>query len=281
MAQTIPLKLVIDLGGGSEFFDSVSDSDQDIVYPWPGTPVIFDLTCEPPLIQPVWIGVSEDGNDSQAYPLTTSVEDILAAGWAHVYQGTEIADCDGNVTVYSNQYNHVLLAIAACCNSNFPTQALALKESIYALTPGVTYPCGGESAFKWLAIYGASETLPNLQYIFTVSLINDDGSVVLATTPIVTNPFTETVQLTKNWPEDFVGMIIDGITLVDNDTAPLAGERQVKDFDGGTIEVGVLINDLDAVTTIKEDLKTFALLDTDCQENESGIFEDQFEIQFE
>jgi hypothetical protein len=281
MAQTIPLKLLIELGGGSEFFDSVADSDQDIVHPWPGDPVTFDLTVEPQLIQPVWIGVSADGSDAQAYPLTTSVAAILAAGWAHVYQGTEIADGSGTVTVYSNQYNHVLLAIASCCNNNFATQALALKNSPYALIPGQTYPCPASASYKWIALKGKNETRPNLAYTFGLSLINQDLTLLLNNTTIASGALPNTTQLELSWPEDFIGLIIDGVTLVGNDTVPLSGERQVKDFDGGIIAMAVNIEDLDVPEGISNANSQFALPDSDCEPAESGFFEDQFETQFE
>lgn len=265
MAQTIPLKLVIDLGGGSEFFDSVADSDQDIVYPWPGTPVTFDLTIPPHLIQPVWIGVSADGNDAQAYPLNTPVADIIAAGWPHVYQGTEIADSDGNVMVYSDQYNHILLAIASCCNSNFLTQALALKQSSFPLTPGETYPCGSEAIFTWLVIYGKNEDRPNLSARFNITLTNADQSVTLsgAFSSFVLPP---TGKISKAWPADFIGMTIDGTNLVANDVEPMPGEMRVMDFDNGTIEVRTAVLDED-FNVIIEEANTWALPGTQCGAN--------------
>jgi hypothetical protein len=265
MAQTIPLKLVIDLGGGSEFFDSVADSDQDIVYPWPGDPVTFDLTVEPHLIQPVWIGVSADGNDAQAYPVTTSVEDILAAGWAHVYQGTEIADGSGNVTVYSDQYNHILLAIAACCNNNFPTQALALKQSRFPLTPGETYPCGSEAIFTWLVVYGRNEDRPALSARFDIKLTSADQSIILEG-PFSSFGIPPGGKITKSWPNDFIGMTVGGENLVANDVEPMVGERRVMDFDNGTIEVKTSVLD-ETFEVIIQEANTWALPGTQCGAN--------------
>lgn len=281
MAQNIALKLVVELGGGSELYNSVSDPDQDVVHPWPGDPVTLDISNPPELIQPVWIATNADGTDAQVYPSDTPVADILAAGWVHLYQGTEIVDFEGTVNVYSNQYNHVLLAIAACCNNSFATQALLLKQSPYALTPGQTYPCEADAIFKWLALRGSNETRPNLSYSFGVSLVNADGTVLLNNTFIATGPLPTSVQMALAWPADFIGLIIDGVTLVGNDTVPLTGQRQVKDFDGGVIAMAIDLNDDDIPENIGNNNAQFALPDTDCLSESEGFFEDEFETQFE
>lgn len=264
MAQTIPLHLVLDLGTGSEFFDSVADSDQDIVYPWPGDPYTLDLTTPIQLIQPVWIGVSADGNNAQAFPKSMTVAQIIAAGFPRVYEGTEIVDGDGNVLVFSDQYNHILLAIAACCNPNYLTQALALKTSNKPLTPGQTYVCGTEAIFKWLALYGKNELRPDLTYEFRIRMINADASIDLEDALVPTAPFSETHANVLNWPADFVGLTIEGENLVANDTvSPMPGELRLLTFDGGTLEMHVIIRD-NAAAIIAEDTQIFALPDSQC-----------------
>lgn len=277
MAQIIPLLIVLDLGNGSEFFNSVADSDQDISYPWPGDPYTLDLTNPPELMQAVWIGVSQDGNTMQAFPVTTPIPTIIAAGFPRVYQGTEIADSEGNVMVFSNQYNHVLLAISACCTTQVLTQVLALKQSNYPLIVGQTYPCGAEAIFKWLAILGSNETTPDLVYSFRVSLENQDGDVLISEYFVLSEPLTETVQATKSWPSDFIGMTIGGTTLVANDATPGVGERRVSDFDNGTITLQVEITD--GIDFGQSTSASFALPGTDCGSDsgdDSGIFGSEF-----
>jgi hypothetical protein len=120
-----------------------------------------------------------------------------------------------------------------------------------------------------------------LTYVFSLSIVNADGTVTLNNTQVAAGPMTSSVQMVLAWPADFVGLIIDGVTLVANDTVPLTGQRQVKDFDGGVIAMAIDINDDDIPENIGNNNAQFALPDTDCLDESAGIFEDQFETQFE
>lgn len=262
MAQLINLKLVIELTQ-SQASDSVSDSEQGVSHTWPGDPVSLDITVPPTCLDPVWIATNADGTVAKSFPADTLAADILAEGWAHLYQGTQICDSAGNANIYSNQYNHVLLAIAACCNNDFQTQALALKQSAQPLTPGQTYPCNTDALFKWLAIYGRDEARPDLSVRFAVSLTTADQSQTISEL-FYDASFTETIQQTKRWPADFIGLSIGGVNLVANNTpSPMPGEQRVKDFDGGTIKVTTSILDVD-FNIILIDENDFALPSTQC-----------------
>jgi hypothetical protein len=264
MAQTIPLKVVIELTG-SQASDSVSDSEQGLVHPWPGDPVTLDITTPPTCLDPVWIATNEDGDVAKYFPINTPIAAILLEGWAHVYQGTQICDSAGNANIYSDQYNHVLLAIAACCNNNFQTQALALKRSQFPLVPGQQYPCGSEAIFTWLVIYGKNEDRPNLSARFNITLTSADSSIVLSG-PFSSFVIPPTGQISKSWPADFIGMTIDGVNLVANDVEPMPGENRVMDFDNGTIEVRTAVLD-ENFDVLLEDVNTWALPGTQCGAN--------------
>lgn len=268
--RTIPLHLVIDLGGGSELYDSVP-SDVDPVSVYPGSPVDYDVTDEPQEVRPVWIGVSADGTDAQAYPINTPIATIKAS-WPRIYQGTEIVN-PGSVQVFSENFDDVEFLIEACCATGIATDALALKQSPAALTPGQRYPCGTEAIFKWLAILGNPETR-TLNYSFQVLITSND-----ITKPPLQKTLTAgeesllaTVQLVKKWPDDFIGMMFDGgETLVANDVIPGAMQYNVRDYDNGTIQVIVTIIDVNTVEIVESDIKDFALPDTDCiSESESA-----------
>jgi hypothetical protein len=264
MAQLINLKLVIELTQ-SQASDSVSDSDQGVTHPWPGDPVSLDISTPPTCLDPVWIATNADGTVLKSFPVDTSAADILAEGWAHLYQGTQICDSAGNANIYSNQYNHVLLAIAACCNNNFQTQVLALKLSQFPLVPGQTYPCGSEAKFTWLVVYGKNEDRPNLSARFDITLTSQDGLTVLSG-PFSSFVIPPTGQITKSWPNDFIGMTIDGVNLVANDVEPMPGERRVMDFDNGTIEVKTVLLD-ESFEILLEEANTWALPGTQCGAN--------------
>lgn len=252
--------MVNDLGN-----DSISGSDSDVPSAWPGTPTSYDFNNTPQLIQPVWIGVSEDGSTNQVYPIDTPVTTILGDGWVHVYQGTEIVGQDDDVQVFSEQYQQLLAQLDACCGTSFATAPFALKQSNQSLAIGdPNPPCGADAFFKWLALFGSTEDR-DLAYRFTFSLIpaDEDMLEVLTFRPANELPFTETVQLLKKWPDDFVGMVsLEGVTLVGPTAEPGVNERRVSDFDGGTI--GVVVTLFENDEQIDESSGTWRLPGTIC-----------------
>lgn len=268
MAFIIPLKLVLDLGSGSEFFDSVSDPGGDIDNGWPGVDYNLDLTIPPQLIQPVWIGVSADGTNAQVFQKDTPIADIITAGYPRVYQGTEIQTGEGDVLVFSDQYQHILLAMSACCGSSVDTAVYALKQSNYPLTVGEHVPCGAEAAFKWLAVRGSTETR-NLKYTFAVRLTSADALTMIEGNLANELPLPVTTQMFKAWPDDFIGLTIGATTLVANNVVPGVGEMNVGDFDGGKIRISVTIIDDDTEAVVDQVLKEFAL-PSNCQDDESA-----------
>lgn len=109
MARYITLKLV---------------NEQGTPHPWPGTATSFEIGSQLDA-RKVWIGVSADGSNNQIYPLTTTPEQIIAAGWPRVYQGVQLsllsATDDSPATVgsgeyvYSNSLEDFNRLVAACC----------------------------------------------------------------------------------------------------------------------------------------------------------------------
>lgn len=260
MAKTLTLHLVNDLGQ-----DSISGSDSDVPMAWPGTPTVYDFNLTPQLIQPVWIGVSEDGSTNQVYPLTTSVAAILGAGWARVYQGTEIVGQSGDVQVFSEQYLQLLNELAACCGTALITALFALKNSNYSLNPlDPNPPCGTEALFKWLAVFGTNEER-ELTYQFIFSLLPADGDLDKVFSKVLASdlPFTETTQLIRGWPADFIGMVSQqSKTLVANDAVAGSGNVRVSEYDGGTISVNVVMSENDDQVDQRDN--AFRLPATDC-----------------
>lgn len=258
--RTIPLTLLLDLGGTSEVLESLAQA----VNPWPGDDFDLDVTTPPTTVDAVWIGVSADGNSSQAYPVDTPLATILGAGWPRIYQGTHIVDSAGNEYVLSTILNDVQGLLANCCGSQVNTLALALKQSNLALTPGETYPCGGEAIFKWLAVRGSTEERV-LTARFTIILTSSDNSTVF--TREVSTSLEVTKQLVQTWPttfidEDYTNQLSETLILVQNGEANNVDEVEVSTFDGGTITVRVEI--LEGVDVVLSDEKVFALPATDC-----------------
>lgn len=259
MAQTITLHLVNDMGS-----DSFSGSQSDVESNWPGTPTPFDFNNTPQGMGPVWIGVSADGTSNQPYPLSTPVSEIIGAGWPRVYQGTEIVTQDGDVLLFSEQFEELQALLDACCATEVPTQTLALKQSIYPLGENdPNPPCGAEAIFTLLAIFGTNEErVLNLDTNFTIA--KADGTDPLVFTFNNNDPFSANVRITKKWPQDFLGLLSDnGFTLVNNFTTPGGGQRQVKDYDGGTIFAHVELDDGDD-NPVLQDNHTWRLPGTKC-----------------
>lgn len=247
----------------------VSNAGTDIA--WPGTEAPWPINAGDTATA-VLIGVSANGLTNQAYPLGTAIATITAT-YPRVYGGTQIVS-GGDTFLFSNGFADYQLRLSHCCSTIVQSAAFALKQSNNLLTPGVPLGCGVEAIFIWLAILAAGQT--GLQYRFGVKLESDGGSTVLEGDLVALSNLTATTQLTKAWPEDFIGTTIAGTTLVDNDTPAGVGELNVSAFDNGQITVTVEIIDTNspdesAVDTTGDlfDENVFALPPTDCSEGGS------------
>lgn len=276
---------------------------------WPGANETIDFndtTCPAVddevtkwLVELVFVVMGYDSNQGDSLPAAAGWQiftqqeareliPIWAAESLEFHAATKITCSNNpdNFYVVGNSIFDVIQAFTTCCAApNIQTQALALKQSNAALDPSQTYPCGTEAIFKWVAILGNNETTPDLVYTFRVTLTNEAGDVIISEDFVSAQPLTVTVQASKNWPTDFIGMTIGGTTLVANDAVPGVGERRVSDFDNGTITMVTEITDGDAYNRSQQ--SEFALPPTDCAQpesgssgSESGIFGSEFAPSF-
>lgn len=196
-------------------------------------------------------------------------------------------------------------ALGICCGAEgIDSAPYALKASGLPLDVDKTYPCGYEAAFKWLAVFGTEDPALTLIRYFDIELQNAAVSVTLVDT-LSSGALAATIQTVLNWPADFIGLTIDGITLVANNVVAGVNEMNIGDFDYGKITVRVRLEDLPDIELIDE--HEWSLPDTTCggesssgessgsfsssdggSESESGssasdfmIFEDEFEDEFE
>lgn len=253
---------------------------------WPGADEVIefnDATCPAVddeetswLVEQVFVVMGYDSNQGDSLPAPAgwqvfSMEEAtpLIPFWfaedLEFHAATKItcSNDPDNFYVVGDSFYDVVNAFNVCCGApNIQTQALSLKLSNRDLEPGVEYPCGTQAVFTWLVIYGNNETRPNLSARFDIVLTRADMSESLAGSfsSFVLPP---TGQIKKAWPDDFIGMTIDGINLVANTVPPGPSDRQVKDFDFGTIQVtaNVLDENFDVIIT---DSNTWALPGTQC-----------------
>jgi hypothetical protein len=264
---------------------------------WPGaneTIEFNDTTCPAVddevtkwLVELVFVVMGYDSNQGDSLPAASgwqifSQEEakelipIWAAESLEFHAATKITCSNNpdNFYVVGNSIFDVLQAFTTCCAApNILTQALVFKQSNAALDPTQQYPCGTLAIFKWLAILGNNETTPGLTYTFQIRLRNQFGDIDLLENFVDAQPLTATVQAVKQWPNDFIGMEIGGITLVANGATPGPSELRIGDFDYGSIDILVEITDGGSYT--RSQTAQYALPSTDC-----GIFGPEFSEAF-
>lgn len=262
----------------------IRDPVNDNAWPGPDEVIEFnDTTCPAVddeetswLVEQVFVVMGYDSNQGDSLPAPAgwqvfNMEEATALipGWAaedlefHAATKITCSNDPDNFYVVSDSFYDVVNAFNVCCGApNIQTQALALKLSNRDLEPGVEYPCGTQAVFTWLVIYGNNETRPSLSARFDITLTSADSSIILSG-PFSSFTLPPTGQIKKAWPEDFIGMTIDGTNLVANDVTPGPGEIQVKDFDFGTIQVSVSVLD-ENFDVIIQDVNTWALPGTQC-----------------
>jgi hypothetical protein len=81
-------------------------------------------------------------------------------------------------------------------------------------------------------------------------------------------PFTETVSISKKWPDDFIDWVDDnGFKIVGNDVVPGPNEYKVSTFDNGGITLICVIYEIvspEQFVIISNALADFWLPATDC-----------------
>jgi hypothetical protein len=231
---------------------------------YPGTPATLTLTgtsnqCRGWRFTAGYI-IYEPGN----FHFSTDASAAIAAPWPWE-PATRIVNCNGATVIVSEYIADIMAQANTCCGtSNIPTQALALKNSAHTLSlDEPAAGCGTPAEFVWLALYGSNETR-NMEYFFFIQLTSADGLTQIAEYFVDTALFTQTVEHKKKWPADFIGLQIGAITLVANNVVPGVNELRVRDFDGGTLQMGVEIQDTDLEQNVSIANKEFKLPDTDC-----------------
>lgn len=158
-------------------------------------------------------------------------------------------------------------ALGFCCSTIHITSApYALKTTASPLTPGQIYPCGTQAGFKWLAVFGNEDPPTNYTRFFEIELQNADASIILVDV-LSTGPLVATIQTILNWPANFIGLTIDGITIVGNDEVAGVNELNVGEFDFGKITIRVRL--VDGPTELIAETE-FSLPDTTCGGGGSG-----------
>lgn len=271
--------------------------------PWPGSEETINLNdeaCPPingdkPIFKVeqgfvVFEGESLQGqvDESQASGLETgwtyyTQEDAAALinGWALAgfewHAATKIY-CSNNPSVFwvvSDTVFDVSAAINVCCGApSIANGAFVFKISNRPLTPGVDYLCPVSASYKWLAVRNPDD-IRNLEYKFLMELTTDDEVTTLTNNADPAVTLSSTVQVVRNWPADFVGLVLDGITLIADGETPGVNEINVGDFDLGNIKMTTVITDTDTLETISTMEETWAI-PASC-----GIFEDSFSPEFE
>lgn len=237
---------------------------------WPGEEQVIDFddaacpTVDPDhpaswIVELVFVVMGYDSNQGDSVPapagwqvFTQEEAAPLIAGWLaeslefHAATRITCSDDPENFFVVSQSIFDVLNAFNVCCGTpNIQTQALTFKISNSPLTEGVAYPCGIEAAFRWLAVFG-SENPGDGTYAFVAELYDQAQNPANTLHFDITAgqiPFTQTEQLQKSWPEDFIGMVAsDSTVLVSNDTETLGpNERRIMDYDFGILSLQVAI----------------------------------------
>lgn len=181
----------------------------------------------------------------------------------------------GNFWVVSDNFFDVFASLTVCCGApNIQSAGFVFKMSTSPLTPGEQYLCPIAASFKWLAVRSQTETR-NLEYKFLIELTTMDDSTTLDNNGDPGVTFLNTLQVVRAWPQDFIGLVLDGITLVDNGSIPGVNEKRVGDFDLGTIKMTTIITDTDTLEVVSTVEEEFALPES------CGIFEESFSLEFE
>lgn len=232
------------------------------------------------LIEQGFVVMGFDASASDSFPapdgwqyFNQAEASALIPGWAAAllewHPATKITCSNNpdNFWIVSNNFFDVVSAFTVCCGAaEIPTLAMALKQSTSSLNPDeANPPCGTLAAFKFLAIRGSSE-IQVLMHRFVLVLKNADESISLEY-PLPghnDDPLPGTTQAVLNWPEDFIGLTMDGKTLVANDVTPGVDEYNVSEFDNGTIEMTTTIRRVIDEVIVSEAVETFRLPGTDC-----------------
>jgi hypothetical protein len=265
MAWVIPLKLFRNLSSGTEYFNNDPKPWEEPNNAWRG--IDYNLTVPPASVEPIWIGVSSNGESTQVFPISTTVKNIRKI-WARVYQGTKITLLDGSVLAFSDQYSHVLSDLKKCCLKFIRSGPFVFKISNKTLKPGADFPCETEAGFKWLAVLGTEDPPVAYTRFFEIELKNAAETLVLSG-ELSSGTLVDTIQTVLNWPEDFIGLTIDGTTIVANDVIAGIGEVNIGEFDFGTITVRTRMTAAPDIELIAEN--EWSLPDTTCADDSSSV----------